>query len=81
MTDQVDAEAIAAGLSEAQKRALVEAIERGKEYRVPGFELRNVRCLAKLENAGLVRGPVWNRGSRLTPRGLAVRDVLMKEKG
>jgi hypothetical protein len=78
-THQANPEQIARGLSEAQKRALLEAIERGPEYRVPGFELRNERVLDRLWRKGLANPPSFNRGNRLTSLGLAVRRYLQEQ--
>lgn len=79
MTDQVDAEAIAAGLTQDDIDALWLACRVSIDI---GDNPRNLRGRAQLRlqrlvSAGIVDHPF---ASGKPPR-LAVRDVLMKEKG
>lgn len=69
MTDRVDAEAIAAGLSEGARRIMTGGAGQIKHL----CELVDAECCVdELDDDN--RAP-------FTPLGLAVRDVLMKEKG
>ena len=77
----MDAEAIAKGLSEAQKKALLKIIERGNDpYGRPWTTFADTKRVAdQLVDKGLlISGRVYGGflGYRFEPRALAVRDVL-----
>lgn len=72
------AEQIAAGLSEAQRHYLVQLKRRGFSIH-PGNQSRSVReFLRDSERAGLLTNPSFDNYF-LTPIGLAVRGILIRE--
>lgn len=87
MTDQVDAEAIAAKLSPTMQKAMIADRSRGCN----SYSLRASLSTMEALNARKLVGRVGGVGAFYSPQtviewpltslGAAVRDVLMKEKG
>lgn len=72
---QTEAEKIAAGLSEAQRRYLRDAVHRSP---ITGYEKRWMTFPPANTHMVLRRHDLMDWGGQLSKKGLAVREVLMR---